>query len=158
MVIICDTREQRPFRFLQCAADVTVKAGTLQCGDYSLQGMENRVAIERKSLSDLLQSISRERDRFLKELDRAKGLEAFAIVVEAYWDDIVHGNYRSNMTPAAASATVAAIMARYKIPVFFAGSRDMAERFAVLFLRQYLRGKEHDADAVRQALAEHAKT
>jgi len=47
---ICDTREQRPLNL----APLQVVTGTLATGDYSVQGLENIVAIERKSLSDLL--------------------------------------------------------------------------------------------------------
>lgn len=157
MVIIRDTREKRGFTFLSCAADVTVKAGTLVSGDYSLLGMESMVAIERKSMDDFLQSISTGRERFFRELDRARGLQAFAILVEGDWKSIVHGNYRSQMSPAAASATVAAIMARYGFPVFFAGSHDLAERMAVLFLRQFLRRKEHEIEVFRHAVDDNAK-
>ena len=156
MVIITDTREQRPFSFLGAAADVAVEVGALPCGDYSLKGLETKCAVERKSLSDLIQSISGERDRFFRELDRARGLEAFAIVCEGSWDDLVQGRYRSKMGAAAAAATVTAIMARYGVPVFFAGSKALAERFTVLFLRQYLRGKQHEVEAVKAAMADNA--
>ncbi len=152
MTIICDSREQRPLSFLNCSADITVKAGALACGDYSIEHFENRIAIERKSMSDLIGSISTGRDRFFRELDRARGLESFAIVVEGAWQDLLSGNYRSKMTPAAASATCAAIMARYHFPMLFAGTRDNAALFVASFFRQWLRGKAHELEAIQMAM------
>ena len=43
MIIAIDTREQRPYRF------VWSEIKTLTTGDYSVIGLEDRVAIERKS-------------------------------------------------------------------------------------------------------------
>lgn len=156
MIIVRDSREQRGFDFLSCSADLSVEDGTLQSGDYSLKGFENKVSVERKSLADLIMSISTDRDRFLRELDRAKGLESFCIVCEGSWSDLTQGRYRSRMAPAAASATCAAIMSRYHIPIHFAGSREAAELFTAQFLRQYLKGKMHEMDAVKVALADNS--
>lgn len=45
---IIDNREQLPFDL----SPLRTEAGTLATGDYSLKGLERRIAIERKSLSD----------------------------------------------------------------------------------------------------------
>ena len=153
MHIIRDNREQRGFSFA-AFPEVTVEDGTLLSGDYSLKGLESRIAIERKSLDDLIMSISRDRDRFCRELDRAKGLESFVILCEGRWSDLVHGRYKSKMNPASAVSTVAAIMARRGVPVFFAESREQAEQFVVKLLRMYLTGKEREAQAIQQALTD----
>lgn len=152
MVIVQDSRERLPFSFLSAGADITVEVGKLEVGDYSLRGLQNKIAVERKSLADLVQSISRERERFFKELTRAQGLESFCIVVESSWMDLSEGKYRSNMDAGAAAASVVSIMSRMHIPVFFAGSRELAELFTASFLRQFLKGKQHELDAVRDAL------
>ncbi len=36
--------------------------------------------------------------------------------------------------------------------LFFAGSRVQAEAFTALFLRQWLKGKAHELDALREAV------
>ena len=54
---IIDSREQMPFDLVP----LRTRAGTLQAGDYSIQGLESLVAIERKSLPDLLSCIAGER-------------------------------------------------------------------------------------------------
>ena len=156
MTILIDTREQAPFDFLACGADISTERAALPIGDYSLAGLADRVAVERKSLPDLVQCLGAERDRFERELLRARALEAFTVVIEAGWDDLAGGRYRSRLEPGAACASVGAFMARYHIPFFFAGSREQAERFTALFLRQWLKGKVHDLDAMRQAVEENA--
>ena len=90
MRIVVDSREKAPFQFLDAGADIEVVPGSLQTGDYSLAGYEAAVGVERKSIGDLIQSISTERERFLRELDRARGM-SFAIVCEGSWDDLVNG-------------------------------------------------------------------
>ena len=52
MKIIIDTREQAPFTFRHERMGATTEPGTLAVGDYSLAGLEDRVAVERKSLPD----------------------------------------------------------------------------------------------------------
>ena len=151
MIVVQDSREQRPFTFLSAGSDIAVEVGKLEVGDYSLMGFESQVAIERKELGDLIGCLSNDRVRFLRELDRARGM-SFAIVVEASWDDLASGRYRSRMHPGAAAASVAAIMARRSIPIHFAGSREAAEAFTACFLRQFLTGQLHKLEAARDAL------
>ena len=153
MKIVIDTREQRPFDFLAHGGEVEAERGTLSLGDYSLAGLEDRVAVERKSLADLVTCLGTERERFQRDLMRAAAMEAFAVVVEAAWQDLASGNYRSRLHPAAATASVLAFMARYRIPFLFAGNRANAEAVTVGFLRQYLKGKEHELKAVQEAVA-----
>ena len=61
---LVDTREQLPL-FLSPLRSVTT---TLATGDYSVRGLENIVAIERKSLPDFLSCVGRERERFDREV------------------------------------------------------------------------------------------
>ena len=141
MQIIVDSREQLPFTFEHGRyADVQIQSGTLNVGDYSLCGLEDKVAVERKSLPDLVACLGRERQRFEKELQRSMALDAFAVVVEASWSDLASGNFRSQLNPHAACQSVLAFMARYRMAFLFAGSRAAAEYAAWGFLRQYLEG------------------
>ena len=55
MKIVIDTREQAPFPFSGEQYRGTETAfGTLDTGDYSLAGLTDKVAVERKSLPDLV--------------------------------------------------------------------------------------------------------
>jgi len=86
MKIIVDTREQRPYKF----KDSQVK--TLACGDYSILGLEDCIAIERKTIDDLIGCLTSDRQRFEKELYRGKALDYMALVAEATLSDIVNHN------------------------------------------------------------------
>lgn len=155
MRVIVDSREQVPFAFSGPRYEgVTVEVGTLTVGDYSLAGLTDKVAVERKSLPDLVACLGRERERFERELQRGAALDAFAVVVEASWADLAGGKYRSKLQPHAACQSVLAFAGRYRLPFLFAGSRAAAEYVAWGFLRQYLEGarrrwaaivKAHDA-------------
>ena len=140
MQIIVDSREQLPFTFSHERYDVQIQQGTLVVGDYSLRRLEDKVAVERKSLPDLVQCLGRERERFERELQRGMALDAFTVVVEASWSDLASGNFRSQLNPHAACQSVLAFMARYRVTFLFAGSRAAAEYAAWGFLRQYLEG------------------
>lgn len=67
--LIVDTREQTPLMFRHLEAT----RGTLQSGDYSVAGLEEEFAVERKSVADLVGSVTRDRDRFSRELHRLRG-------------------------------------------------------------------------------------
>lgn len=152
MTIIVDSREQRPFDFLSCAGGVQTMKGTLLLGDYSVRGFEDRIAVERKSLPDLVQCLGNERSRFEREIRRAAGLDSFMVCIEASFDDLASGRYRSKLNPGAAVASVLAFMARHNVAFLFAGNRTDAEKATACFLRQYLRGKQHELEAVEAAL------
>ena len=140
MTILVDSREQKPFAFEHGRYDVQIQPGTLTVGDYSLRGLEDKVAVERKSLPDLVQCLGRERERFERELLRGAALDAFAVVVEGSWSDLANGNFRSQLNPHAACQSVLAFMARYRTPFLFAGSRPAAEYSTWGVLRQFLEG------------------
>lgn len=155
MKIIRDTREQVPFTF--GSHDCEVQAGTLATGDYSLAGLEDRCAVERKSLDDLLGCLTGEgRERFERELARARGLDTFAVVVEASFQDIAEGRYRSRMKPHAALQSVLAFQVRYGCPFIWAGTRAGAEYATFHFLRHYLREAQERLRAVVKAHGEAA--
>lgn len=97
-LIVIDTREKTPFMFRGAKTDAdqghrplsvrTVVRG-LPTGDYSLEGYESQVAVERKSLADLYNTISQGRERFVRELERLDAMEYAAVVIEASWLQII---------------------------------------------------------------------
>ena len=152
--IVIDSREQLPFSFKghACYEGTKVSRGSLATGDYSLAGLESLVAVERKSLPDLVMCLGKERERFVRELERGRALEAFAVICEGDLQSLVHGQYRSLLNPHSACQSVAAFMARLNIPFFFAGDRAVAEYMTFSFLKQYAEGKRKELKAIEQAL------
>lgn len=136
MKILTDTREQKPFLFKKYP--VETEAAALTAGDYSLTGFQDRIAIERKSLDDLIGCLTgKDRTRFEKELARAGSFERFAVVVESDIQDISAGRYTSNMKPHAALQSITAFYIRYGIPFLFCGNRDGGEYMTYSILQKY---------------------
>ena len=152
--IVVDRREQRPYSFTGASIyeGTTVEAGTLNVGDYSLRDMGDLVACERKSLDDLAGCLAADRERFERELLRSRALEAFAVVIEAPWEALAKGQYRSRLNPLAATQSVAAFMSRLRVPFWFCGSRAAAEFCCWSFLKQYVEGQRQRFKAVERAL------
>jgi len=138
--IIVDTREQRPYQFEKY--EVEAIRHTLKTGDYSLAGYEDRVAFERKSLDDLIGCLTTGRDRFERELARAKGLDLFAVVVEASMQDVKQGKFRSKVNPHAALQSIIAFQVRYGCQFIWAGTREEAEYTVHWMLEKFRREQE----------------
>ncbi|MHC1792194.1 ERCC4 domain-containing protein [Solidesulfovibrio sp.] len=152
MIIVRDSREQAGYAFDGPRYEgVTVEAGSLSTGDYSVKGLESVIAAERKELGDLIHCLAQDRPRFVRELERARGMDAFMVVVEAPWSDLAAGNYRSRLDPHSACQSVLSFMARHRTPFFFAGSRAAGEYAVWSFLRQYVEGARKRLAAIVKA-------
>jgi DNA excision repair protein ERCC-4 len=137
-LLIQDTREQNGFGPLFKSPYVIEG---LTVGDYSIAGLQDRVAIERKSMSDLVGSLTHGRDRFERELARGRSLEYFAVVVEGSARAVLRGEYgRSQANPAAIWESIAAFNARY-CPFHFLGDRATAAKWTESVLLKF--AKEH---------------
>ncbi len=123
VVAIVDTREQLPLDL----APLQTVTGTLTTGDYSVKGLESIVAIERKSLSDLLSCIGTSRERFDREVQRLLAYPVRCLVIEATWPDLEQGEWRSQITPAAAIGSLLGWVA-LGLPVVMAGDHQRAGR------------------------------
>lgn len=148
--IICDTREQLAFDFEGFEADaaqgggpllIPVRRGTLKSGDYSLEGFENLVATERKSISDLFNTIAQGRDRFEAELERLNVMKFAAVVVEADWNTILNNPpVRSQLPPRIVFRSVLAWQQRYpNCHWWFMPSRRLAEVATFRILERFLK-------------------
>lgn len=136
MKIIVDSREQAPFNFSRYNAEIEKAA--LSVGDYSLIGFQHHVAIERKEINDLIGCLMGSgRDRFERELSKARYFDLFAVVVEASMEDISRGRYRSQLKPQSALQSVFTFHVRYRVPFIWAGTRDGAEYTTYSLLSKY---------------------
>jgi len=118
-----DTREQTPWEF----GDQEILRTKLDQGDYSLEGLEHLVSIERKSLPDLAGSITKGRDRFMREIERLRDLVRWPIIyIEASRQDIDDRKYRSAVHPNAVLGTLQTIWIRFGVPFHLAGNHRLA--------------------------------
>lgn len=119
--IIIDTREQRPYSFPDA-----LKAA-LPAGDYSLEGLETTIAIERKSLQDWINTILRSKRLFRSELQKLQNYKYAAVVIEASVEDLLSGNYRSDINPQALLGLTASYMQSFQpVQIILAGDRPHA--------------------------------
>jgi len=130
-IVAIDTREQKPYRF----SPSEVK--TLRAGDYSVVGLEERVAIERKSKSDAYSSLGKGRARFERELQRLAKLDCAAVVIEASLQDFLDAPAFSRLSPRAAVHSLIAWSVKYRVHVFFAGDRRHAKAVTLGLLEKY---------------------
>ena len=134
MKILIDTREQRPYNF-----ENPSEVGTIPIGDYSIAGLENHIALERKELNDLIGCLTTDRDRFERELFKGRSLDYFGLVIECSLSDLVNGRYRSEMNPKSAIQSLLTFSVRYRLPVWFCESREYAQRITESLLCKYVK-------------------
>ncbi len=132
-VVVCDTREQRPFAFSDA---VEVVRGTLHTGDYSLQGHESAICIERKSLDDLVGSVIQDRERFERELARMAPFSFKCVVIEGSLADVRDHHYTSQAHPSAVFGSVMCLHVDHGVPFLWCHDRAIAARVAERLLRR----------------------
>ncbi len=131
---IVDSREQTPLKLEYKPGEILrSERGTLYSGDYSVKGLEHHIAIERKSLDDLMGCIGTHRERFEREILRLRGYPVKAIVVESTWKVIENGKYRSRVSSSAAIGTLMGWIAQ-GIPITMAGNHERAGVFVARML------------------------
>lgn len=152
--IIVDTREQHPLVF----GNLPTVRGTLDTGDYSVAGLEHLIAVERKSLPDLLACLGHGRDRFKRELQRLRAHRFRLLIIEADAATIERGEWRSQLKPQHVFGALASWTVTYGLPVWLAGNHEMASQFVERYLYQCCRHitSEHKAAAALVKSAEAA--
>ena len=139
-LVVVDTRESLPLGFPGSA-----KKG-LPTGDYTVIGMEDRIVIERKTLSDLYACVGRERARFERELERMAAIERAGVVVEASFDDLRHGTEFSRVHPHSAINSLLAWWVKYNVPFWLVGNRRNCRSSVYHVLRHFWRYHHEEPD------------
>lgn len=134
LTVIIDTREQRPYDLTPFPS----KRFCLPTGDYSVEGYETILTLERKNRDDFIGSICQGRERFEKEVERLKPFVSKVILVECSAQDIAEHRYLSRMHPNSVMGTIAKYIAA-GVNVFLASNREIAQDFARRFLYQAVR-------------------
>jgi hypothetical protein len=139
--IIIDTREQIPWEF---GFHNTAKK-KLDTGDYTIEGFENILAIERKkSVSEIATNLSESRfsdvlDRLSKikhsymvfefSLDEVYSFPVGSDIPKKLWDKLrISGNYIIKR--------LIEIQLKYNIQVVFCGDSDNAEKFSASLMKR----------------------
>lgn len=136
--ILIDKREQKPYLFTGYDCDILRRS--TPTGDYTVLGLEDRVTIERKELSDCVSTVTRDRERFRRELERMRSYEFAAIVIEASAAKLAHGPYpHSRANPSSVFGSLISFALRYGVHVVFAGDAKMGEEYTFRLLEMFWR-------------------
>lgn len=135
-LIIIDNREQTPLTFQHFPS----RRGTLQSGDYSLSRFENRFTVERKSIGDLIGSLTAGRDRFERECHRLRGYDFARLLIVGHPDQLPFHLSRRKTTSKAIMGSLGTFEVRYRLPIVWEPSEARAaaliEKWAWYFYRE----------------------
>lgn len=149
--IIQDTREKNAINLNFYGYEIVV--AKLDVGDYTVQGMEKELFIERKaSTGELSNNLGKSRDTFFRELERAKDIPNKFIVCEFSYDDILVFPENSNipaykrqyikMNPGFLLKSIRDIEEIYDITFCFCGSRAKATAKIIEIIEECLETKK----------------
>ena len=124
-------------RFCDYAINCTLPDGT-SLYDENRPVQPHTAVIERKmSLDELEGCLTRSRDRFVREFERAKeaGAPTYLLVEGASWEKILTGNYRSRMNPRSFECSLTAFMVRYNLRLIFCRESNTGELIREILTR-----------------------
>jgi len=137
--ILIDDRERRggyTFEGLRADANrqyrplvVPTKEVRLETGDYSIEGMDELVTIERKSLADLYHTLGQRRNEFEAEHQRMAQMAFAAVVIETdLATAIAHPPAESRLHPRCVYRTFLSWSIRFGTHWWWIGGRRGAEK------------------------------
>ena len=146
--ILVDHRERYPWTFSHQQADTSREP--LAVGDYAVRdGGTIVAAVERKSLSDLISTLTSGRLRFL--LAELETLPHAAVVVEDRYSKVFSAEH---VRPAVVAEGLAECAVRSpRVPVVFAETRPLAQEWTYRFLGAALAEARADDESPRRLLA-----
>ena len=146
MIVICDTREQKPLNLAHYSSSVRdVVRAKLITGDYSVRGYEHLLSIERKdNVGELATNVAEK--RFWEEMGRLQKFKYKFVLCSFDVDDILRYPIGTNIpkkmwpklkiTPGFIMYKISDIQVGYDIPVIFAGDADNAAYLAVNIMKR----------------------
>jgi ERCC4-type nuclease len=144
--VIVDTREKQPWN-LNSSRVLGREIAKLDTGDYTVEGVEDKLCIDRKaSVSELAQNITTK--RFANELKRIKEFPHAFLILEFSADDIFNFPESADLPPAVKKKIrvngnflmrcLSRMQIKYDFNIIFAGNRSNAERIAINLMEDVL--------------------
>ena len=143
ITIISDTREQDSLDFSGFHGVESVRQG-LKTGDYSIQGFENRICFERKTVSDLVSTLIGGHERFLREMERMKSFEVAYILVE-HTAGTVYRYCAKQGWELKFDTVIQSLLAyayHYRVRVRFCKDREDMAKYIVTKSKEFLKSQE----------------
>lgn len=152
ITIIIDTREKKNDHIIKVLNQMKIKyiSKKLDIGDYAFKynyydsNEISKCIIERKnSLDELSQNFTKNRARFKREFDKLSEDNCIHLVIENNTlDDLIKGNYSSNISRNSFIASLLSFEYRYNIKVHFISGKYTAFLIARLFYSYYYASKK----------------
>jgi hypothetical protein len=143
--IVVDAHERYPYRFAQ--QQVRTERRGLRCGDYAVE-IDGAVvaAVERKSLTDLVSSLTSGRLRFA--VSELAALPRAAVVVEDRYSQVFA---QTQVRPAVVADGLAELQVRWpSVPLVFCETRALAEEWTYRYLAAAFTWAADETDAVQR--------
>lgn len=148
MVILIDSREKVNSHITEYydSKSIKYKIKALDYGDYSFMLQKNeslsiprdlyfnkKIVVERKAnLEEISNNLTKERDRFEKELCLAPK-EKVVLIENANYSDVATGNYNTQYNKKSFWASIHSFWHKYNVPFFFMPDN----KYSALFIRGY---------------------
>ena len=154
LTVICDTREKSADHITQYfekkKIPYTIKK--LHYGDYSFMipqneklgilkpvSFANQIVIERKSsLEELSGNLTKERERFEKELSLCKA-QMILLIENANYSDVLTGNYNTEYNKKSFLGSLHSFQFKYSLPFFFMPDNKCSPIFIYATFQYWLR-------------------
>lgn len=178
--VVIDTNETLPYHFLNLHTDAdrdyrplivpTVRKQLWRMGvkfyeikgqqvkhglaDYSIDGLEDEIQVERKTIGDLYATLGGRSEEFEAEFCRLSECKFAALVIEGGWDQICQPQPESKMNPKTISRRLLKWQIRYPVKIITCVDRRHAEVVTFRLLAMYWEEREQvrkaEAKAVKQ--------
>ncbi len=136
-VLLVDTREQDPLDFARFRGWFEgIEKRPLQLGDYSLAGLEEFCVVERKSLGDLVQSLSTNRAVFVERLRAMSEVPHRLLLITASLSQVKSPYAHSGVDPNRIVQSLIACLAGLRVPFLCADTHELGEEVVASYLCQ----------------------
>lgn len=139
--VIIDSSEQRPWSF--DPAVFSTRVANLNTGDYTVEGFESTLCVERKSLADWVNTSTHDWIRFRKQLYRMACFDLALIVVEANVEDLfaVPKLYESDANPNSVWGRSSSCLIEHGVAVHWWGPPKRCQQRVADFMKLAIRKK-----------------
>ena len=136
-VVLVDTREQTPFEFSRFSGwFVGVERKALRVGDYTIAGLEDICAVERKDLADLIHSFTVDRPVFINRLRLMSAFPHRLLIISAALSQVKSPYAHSNINPNCTLQSLIALLAGLNVPFLCTETHELGEEVVASYLYQ----------------------
>jgi len=130
-----------PYTWAEYEDTITIRK-KLDVGDYSIEGEENIIVVERKSMDDFVACCSRERDRFERELQRMTQTYRLLLVECSPLDIFTHQYHSKKVAENCVAGSLTDWYFQYGLQSLFVSGKKEGEWWLHHYFTKYLKNKE----------------